>query len=92
MRLNVERPSSVHVTKLNVLSFLTPVQMVCIQTHITANLWKKWVQAKCLEMYLNSKHHFYSVHEVHSEEFLFANKYLNKFEGSIGAGCTFNPF
>ena len=36
MRLNAKRPFSVHVTKLNVLSFLTPVHMVFnIQTHIT---------------------------------------------------------
>ena len=36
MRLNAKRPSSVHVTKLNVLSFLTPVYIVfSIQTHIT---------------------------------------------------------
>ena len=77
MRLNAKRPSSVHVTKLNyVLSFLTPVHMFfSIQTHITEKAqsehvlsWtceKKWVQAKCLEMCLNSKHHFYSVRAVH---------------------------
>ena len=36
MRLNAKGPSSVDVTKLNVLSFLTPVHMVVsIQTHIT---------------------------------------------------------
>ena len=35
MRLNAKRLSSVHVTKLNVLSLLTPVHMVySIQTHI----------------------------------------------------------
>ena len=72
MRLNAKRPSSAHVTKLNVLSFLTPVHMVfSIQTHnpekaqskivFRLNMWKKWVQAKCLKMWLNSKHHFYSV-------------------------------
>ena len=36
MRLNAKRSSYVNVTKLNVLSFLTPVHMVfSIQTHIT---------------------------------------------------------
>ena len=33
MRLNAERPSSAHVTELNVRSFLTPVHMVL--EHIT---------------------------------------------------------
>ena len=34
MHLNTKRPSSVLVTKLNALSFLTPVHMVfSIQTH-----------------------------------------------------------
>ena len=36
MRLNAKRPSSVHVTKLNVLTILTHVYMIfSIQTHIT---------------------------------------------------------
>ena len=36
MRLNDKRPSSVYVTKLNVLSLLIHVHMVfSIQTHIT---------------------------------------------------------
>ena len=66
-----KRPSSVHVTKLNLLSFLTPVPMAfSIQTHITdkhknrLNMWTKWVQAKCLENVLNSKHQVYSVHDL----------------------------
>ena len=44
MRLNAKRPSSVHVAKLNVLSFLTPVHMVfSIQTHITEKAQSKHV-------------------------------------------------
>ena len=63
MRLNAKRPSSVHVTKLNVLSFLTPVQMVfSIQTHITEKVQSKLVlgsTCSTCEMCLNSKHHFH---------------------------------
>ena len=62
MRLYAKRPSSVYVTKLNVLSFLTPVHMK--EKHLNmfyAKRVKKWVQAKCLEMCLNSKHNFYNV-------------------------------
>ena len=44
MRLNAKRPSSVHDTKLNVLSFLTPVHMVfSIETHITEKAQSKHV-------------------------------------------------
>ena len=44
MRLNAKRPSSVHVTKLNVICFLTPVHMVIsIQSHITEKAQSKHV-------------------------------------------------
>ena len=44
MRLNAKRPSSVHVTKLNVLRFLTPVRVVfSIHTHITEKAQSKHV-------------------------------------------------
>ena len=44
MRLNAKRQSSVHFTELNVLSFLTPVQMIfSIQTHITEKAQSKHV-------------------------------------------------
>ena len=44
MHLKAKRPSSVHVTKLNVLSLFTPVHMVfSIQTHITEKAQSKHV-------------------------------------------------
>ena len=44
MCLNAKRPSSVHVTKLNMLSFFTLVHMVfSIQTNITEKAQSKHV-------------------------------------------------
>ena len=50
MRLDAKRPSSVHVTKLNGLSFLTPVHMVfSIQTRITERHNLNMFRAKHVE-------------------------------------------